>query len=185
MIPSFGANNAAPTFQVKKVQTIANNSSIASIKNLSDGSTPGNPTTATSIETAAPLATSSTSGANLPQQVPHLGQAEAGEEDFEKENIVVNPKNKKQAGKAKKPKAKKDPDAPKRPLSAYMFFSAQVLSPLKASLKLNSCQVYRNAKKWLMNWGKLVLRQYQQRFQEGKVSDHFGNIDHQLRTQQD
>ena len=122
----------------------SSDSSIGSIKNLSYGSTPGNPT---SIETAAPLATSSTSGANLPQQVPHLRQAEAGEEDFEKENIVVNPKNKKQAGKAKKPKAKKDPDAPKRPLSAYMFFSAQVLSPLKASLKLNSCQVYRNAKK--------------------------------------
>ena len=147
MIPSFGAKKAAPAFQVKKALTTGNNSSIASIKNLSDGSTPGNPTTATSIETAAPLATSSTSGANLPQQVPHLRQAEAGEEDFEKENIVVNPKNKKQAGKAKKPKAKKDPDAPKRPLSAYMFFSAQVLSPLKASLKLNSCQVYRNAKK--------------------------------------
>ena len=121
----------------------SSDSSIGSIKNLSYGSTPGNPT---SIERAAPLATSSTS-ANLPQQVPHLRQAEAGEEDFEKENIVVNPKNKKQAGKAKKPKAKKDPDAPKRPLSAYMFFSSQVLSPLKASLKLNSCQVYRNAKK--------------------------------------
>ena len=163
----------------------SSDSSIGSIKNLSYGSTPGNPTTATSIETAAPLATSSTSGANLPQQVPHLRQAEAGEEDFEKENIVVNPKNKKQAGKAKKPKAKKDPDAPKRPLSAYMFFSAQVLSPLKASLKLNSCQVYRNAKKWLMNWGILVFRQYQQRFQEGQVSDHLGNIDHQLRTQPD
>ena len=147
MIPSFGAKKAAPAFQVKKALTTGNNSSIASIKNLSDGSTPGNPTTATSIETTAPLTTSSTSGANLPQQVPHLRQAEAGEEDFEKENIVVNPKNKKQAGKAKKPKAKKDPDAPKRPLSAYMFFSAQVLSPLKASLKLNSCQVYRNAKK--------------------------------------
>ena len=129
----------------------SSDSSIGSIKNLSYGSTPRNPTTATSIKTAAPLATSSTSGANLPQQVPHIRQAEAGacnsDEDFEKENIVVNPKNKKQAGKAKKPKAKKDPDAPKRPLSAYMFFSAQVLSPLKASLKLNSCQVYRNAKK--------------------------------------
>ena len=147
MIPSFGAKKAAPAFQVKKALTTGNNSSIGLIKNLSDGSTPGNPTTATSIETNAPLTTSSTSGANLPQQVPHLRQAEAGEEDFEKENIVVNPKNKKQAGKAKKPKAKKDPDAPKRPLSAYMFFSAQVLSPLKASLKLNSCQVYRNAKK--------------------------------------
>ena len=147
MIPSFGGKKAGPAFQVKKAPTIANNSSIGSIKNLSYGSTPRNPTTATSIKTAAPLATSSTSGANLPQQVPHLRQAEAGEEDFEKENIVVNPKNKKQAGKAKKPKAKKDPDAPKRPLSAYMFFSAQVLSPLKASLKLNSCQVYRNAKK--------------------------------------
>ena len=129
----------------------SSDSSIGSIKNLSYGSTPRNPTTATSIKTAAPLATSSTSGANLPQQVPHLRQAEAGacssDEDFEKENIVVNPKNKKQAGKAKKPKAKKDPDAPKRPLSAYMFFCAQVLNPLKASLKLNSCQVYRNAKK--------------------------------------
>ena len=92
MIPSFGAKKAAPAFQVKKALTTGNNSSIASIKNLSDGSTPGNPTTATSIETTAPLTTSSTSGANLPQQVPHLRQAEAGvcssDEDFEKENIV-------------------------------------------------------------------------------------------------
>ena len=79
MIPSFGAKKAAPAFQVKKALTTGNNSSIASIKNLSDGSTPGNPTTATSIETTAPLTTSSTSGANLPhQQVPHLRQAEAG-----------------------------------------------------------------------------------------------------------
>ena len=54
MIPSFGAKKAAPAFQVKKALTTGNNSSIASIKNLSDGSTPGNPTTATSIETSAP-----------------------------------------------------------------------------------------------------------------------------------
>ena len=54
MIPSFGAKKAAPAFQVKKALTTGNNSSIASIKNLSDGSTPGNPTTATSIETTAP-----------------------------------------------------------------------------------------------------------------------------------
>ena len=143
MIPSFGAKKAAPAFQVKKALTTGNNSSIASIKNLSDGSTPGNPTTATSIETTAPLTTSSTSGANLPQQVPHLRQAEAGacnsDEDFEKENIVVETKSKKQAAKVKKAKAKKDPDAPKKPLTAYMFFCAQVLNPLKASLKLNSC----------------------------------------------
>ena len=49
MIPSFGGKKAAPAFQVKKAPTIANNSSIGSIKNLSYGSTPGNPTTATSI----------------------------------------------------------------------------------------------------------------------------------------
>ena len=78
MIPSFGAKKAAPAFQVKKALTTGNNSSIASIKNLSDGSTPGNPTTATSIETTAPLTTSSTSGANLPQQVHLLRQAGAG-----------------------------------------------------------------------------------------------------------
>ena len=54
MIPSFGAKKAAPAFQVKKALTTGNNSSIASIKNLSDGSTPGNPTTATSIETTDP-----------------------------------------------------------------------------------------------------------------------------------
>ena len=185
MIPSFGAKKAAPAFQVKKAPTTANNSSNrnASIKNLSNGSTPENPATATSIETAAPLTTSPTSGANLPQQVSHLRQAEAGacssDEDFEKENIVVETKSKKQAAKVKKPKAKKDPDAPKRPLSAYMFYCAQVPNPLKALLKLNSCQLSRNAKKCLMNWGILVFRQYQQRFQGGIVSDHLGNIDRQ------
>ena len=87
MIPSFCAKKAAPAFQVKKALTTGNNSSSASIKNLSVGSTPGNPTTATSIETTAPLTTSSTSGANLPQQVPHLRVC-CSDEDFEKENIV-------------------------------------------------------------------------------------------------
>merc|ERR1719495_2079787 len=79
--------------------------------------------------TAAPLTTSTTTGANLPQQASHLRQAEAeacsSDEDFEKENIVFGTKSKKQAAKVKKPKAKKDPDAPKRPLSAYMFYCAQ------------------------------------------------------------
>ena len=162
MIPSFGAKKAAPAFQVKKAPTTANNPSNASIQNLSNGSTPGNPTTATSMQTAAPLTTSPTSGANRPQQVPQFRQAEAGacssDEDFEKENIVNDPKSKKQPAKVKKAKAKKDPDAPKRPLSAYMFYCAQVLIPLKASLKLNSCQLSRNAKKCLMNWGILVFR---------------------------
>ena len=133
MIPSFGAKKVAPAFQVKQAPTTTNNSSNGSIKNLSNGSTPGNPTTTSSIETAAPLTTSATTpGANQPQQAPHLRQAEAGacssDDDFEKENIVVDQKNKKQAAKVKKPKAKKDPDAPKRPLSAYMFFCAQVLN---------------------------------------------------------
>ena len=137
MIPSFGAKKAAPAFQVKKAPTTANNPSNASIQNLSDGSTPGNPTTATSMQTAAPLKTSPTSGANRPQQVPQFRQAEAGacssDEDFEKENIVVDPQNKKQAGKAKKPKAKKDPDAPKRPLSAHVL-----LRPGPESTKSNA-----------------------------------------------
>ena len=186
MIPSFGAKKFAPAFQVKQAPTTTNNSSNGSIKNLSNGSTPGNPTTTSSIETAAPLTTSATTPrANQPQQAPHLRQAEAGacssDDDFEKENIVVDQKNKKQAAKVKKPKAKKDPDAPKRPLSAYMFFCAQVLNPLKASLKLNLCQS-RNAKKCPMNWVILVFRQYQQRFQEGTVSDHLGNINRQLYT---
>ena len=139
MIPSFGAKKAAPAFQAKKAPTTANNFSNASIQNFSNG----NPTTATSMQTAAPLKTSPTSGANRPQQVPQFRQAEAGacssDEDFEKENIVVEAKSKKQAAKVKKAKAKKDPDAPKRPLSAYMFFCAQVLIPFKSSLQLNSC----------------------------------------------
>ena len=133
MIPSFGAKKAAPAFQVKKAPTTANNSSDALIKNLSNGK----PTTATSMQTAAPLTTSPTSGANRPQQVPQFRQAEAGacssDEDFEKENIVVDPQNKKQAGKAKKPKAKKDPDAPKRPLSAHVL-----LRPGPESTKSNA-----------------------------------------------
>ena len=132
MIPSFGAKKVAPAFQVKQAPTATNNSSNALIKNLSNSSTPGNPTTATSIETVAPLTTSTTTGANQPQQAPHPRPAEAvgcsSDDDFEKENIVVDQKNKKQAAKVKKPKAKKDPDAPKRPLSAYMFFCAQVLN---------------------------------------------------------
>ena len=132
MIPSFGAKKVAPAFQVKQASTTANNSSNGSVKNLSNSSTPGNSTPATSIGAFVPLTTPTTPGANQPQQAPHLRQVEAGacssDDDFEKENIVVDQKNKKQAAKVKKPKAKKDPDAPKRPLSAYMFFCAQVLN---------------------------------------------------------
>ena len=159
MIPSFGAKKAAPAFQAKQAPTTTNNSSNGSIKNLSNGSTPGNPTTTSSIETAAPLTTSATTpGANQPQQAPHLRQVEAGacssDDDFEKENIVVDQKNKKQAAKVKKPKAKKDPDAPKRPLSAYMFFCAQVLNTFLRLAK-----------------AKFMLIQERQ-----KVSNELGNI---------
>ena len=51
----------------------------------------------------------------------------SSDEDFEKENIHIDPKGKKKPpAKSKKSKVKKDPGAPKKPATSYMLFCKQV-----------------------------------------------------------
>ena len=51
----------------------------------------------------------------------------SSDEDFEKENIHIDPKGKKKPpAKSKKMKVKKDPGAPKKPATSYMLFCKQV-----------------------------------------------------------
>ena len=77
---------------------------------------------------AAALAPTSTlPPAVLPPQGDEAGECNS-DEDFEKENIPIDPKTKKPSTKSKKLKVKKDPDAPKKPLTSYVFFCKQVCS---------------------------------------------------------
>ena len=77
---------------------------------------------------AAALAPTSTLPlAALPPQGDEAGECNS-DEDFEKENILIDPKTKKPPTKSKKLKVKKDPDAPKKPLTSYVFFCKQVCS---------------------------------------------------------
>ena len=50
----------------------------------------------------------------------------SSDEDFEKENILIDQQVKKATTKSKKSKVKKDPGAPKRPASSYTLFCKQV-----------------------------------------------------------
>ena len=51
----------------------------------------------------------------------------SSDEDFEKENIHIDPKGKKKPpAKSKKSKVKKDPGAPKKPATSYILFCKQV-----------------------------------------------------------
>ena len=76
---------------------------------------------------AALTPTSTLPPAVLPPQGDEAGECNS-DEDFEKENILIDPKTKKPPTKSKKLKVKKDPDAPKKPLTSYMFFCMQVCS---------------------------------------------------------
>ena len=140
MIPSFGVKKAQPAFQVK---VAAPNSSAPAPPAVLNGKTsPSAALLSPSVKSAAtPVCPAYSSMAPSSQHlvptstlppVVHLPlqDAEAGvcssDEDFEKENIHIDPKSKKPVLKSKKLKVKKDPDAPMKPATSYMFFCKQV-----------------------------------------------------------
>ena len=119
MIPSFGVKKAQPAFQVKAAPPPPPSSTSASV-NTADAPAAVAPSLTSSASTSTPL----------PHAVPPPQDAETGEcnsdDDFEKENNLIDPKAKKPPAKSKKLKAKKDPNAPKKPTTSYMFFCKQV-----------------------------------------------------------
>jgi len=118
MIPSFGVKKAQPAFQVKAAPPPPPSSTSASV-NTADAPAAVAPSLTSSASTSTPL----------PHAVPPPQDAETGEcnsdDDFEKENNLIDPKAKKPPAKSKKLKAKKDPNAPKKPTTSYMFFCKQ------------------------------------------------------------
>ena len=139
MIPSFGVKKAQPAFQVKaaapNIATPAPPDVLTEKNSLVAASPSASlPMAATPVcpvqSSMAPPGPAWSSTSTLPT-VAHLPlqDADAGacssDEDFEKENIHIDSKSKK-AMKSKKLKVKKDPDAPKKPATSYMFFCKQV-----------------------------------------------------------
>ena len=118
MIPSFGVKKAQPAFQMKAA---------APPSSLTSASVNTEATAAAVTPSAAALASTSTPlpHAVLPSQDVETEECNS-DEDFEKENILIDPKTKKLPAKSKKLKAKKDPNAPKKPTTSYMFFCKQV-----------------------------------------------------------
>jgi len=150
MIPSFGVKKAQPAFQAKTaapVASAAENSSTAALPpaSVNSATTPAGRSSPAPATAAAgspevaplPVAVSSNSKAlpaaaliptsTLPPAVlpPQDAGACDSDEDFEKENILIDPNTKKPAAKSKKLKVKKDPNVPKKPVTSYMFFCKQ------------------------------------------------------------
>jgi len=139
MIPSFGVKKAQPAFQVKaaapNITTPAppdvlteKNSLVAASPSASlpMAATPVCPVQSSMAPPGPALSSTSTlpTVAHLPLQDAEAGAC-SSDEDFEKENIHIDPKSKKPATKSKKLKVKKDPEAPKKPATSYMFFCKQ------------------------------------------------------------
>ena len=126
MIPSFGVKKAQPAFQVK---TAAINTVTAAVPSVSFNSatTPSAVVSSKALPAEALIPTPTLPPAALP---PRDAEAEVcnSDEDFEKENVLIDPKTKMPVTKPKKLKVKKDPDAPKKPATSYMFFCKQVCS---------------------------------------------------------
>ena len=141
MIPSFGVKKAQPAFQVKAAApnstAPAPPAAILTEKNSLTAALPS-PSVKSAATPVSPAYSSMAPLAPAPALAPSstlppvvhlpLQDAEAGvcssDEDFEKENIHIDPKSK--VSKSKKLKLKKDPDAPKKPATSYMFFCKQV-----------------------------------------------------------
>ena len=124
MVPSFGAKKAQPAFQVKAAAPappVALSTPASSSASLNSAATPAHSSLAASSK-APPAAV-------LPPQDSEAGVC-SSDEDFEKENILIDPKSKKPPTKSKKLKVKKDPDAPKKAATSYLFFCKQVSSTI-------------------------------------------------------
>ena len=123
MIPAFGGKKAPPAFQVKKASTQSCSSTPAQGAAASSSPPPHSAAAIPDHSTTSPA--SAATALVLPTKDVDAGTC-SSEEDFEKENILIDQQVKKATTKSKKSKVKKDPGAPKRPASSYTLFCKQV-----------------------------------------------------------
>ena len=123
MIPSFGVKKAQSAFQMKAAAPPPSSLTSASVNTAATAAA----VAPSLISSNAALASTSTTlpPAVLPPQDAETEECKS-DEDFEKENILIDLKTKKPPAKSKKLKAKKDPNAPKKPTTSYMIFCKQV-----------------------------------------------------------
>ena len=135
MVPIFNGKKAAPGFEAKRAApapsteaTAAQPFLTASPSNAADA-----PFLTAAVAASSSPATSTASAGDgslissaLPDQTSDWPQVDIEDhiKDGEKENSPVDDPREK---KTKKPRAKKDPNAPKRPISSYMHFCSQVV----------------------------------------------------------
>ena len=123
MIPAFGGKKAPPAFQVKKASTQSCSSTPAQGAAASSSPPPHSAAAIPDHSTTSPA--SAATALVLPTKDVDAGTY-SSDEDFEKENILIDQQVKKATTKSKKSKVKKDPGAPKRPASSYTLFCKQV-----------------------------------------------------------
>ena len=133
MVPIFNGKKAAPGFEAKRAaappSTEATAAPTASPSNAADAPFLTAALAASSSPDPSP-ATSAGDGSliysTLPAQTSDWPQVDIEDHirDGEKENSPVDDPREK---KTKKPRAKKDPNAPKRPISSYMHYCSQVV----------------------------------------------------------
>ena len=124
MIPAFGGKKAPPAFQVKKASTQSCSSTPTQGAAASSSPPPHSAAAIPDHSTTSP-ASAATAPVVLPTKDVDAGTY-SSDEDFEKENILIDQQVKKAMTKSKKSKVKKDPGAPKRPASSYTLFCKQV-----------------------------------------------------------
>ena len=124
MIPAFGGKKAPPAFQVKKASTQSCSSTPAQGAAASSSPPPHSAAAIPDHSTTSP-ASVTTAPVVLPTKDVDAGTY-SSDEDFDKENILIDQQVKKATTKSKKSKVKKDPGAPKRPASSYTLFCKQV-----------------------------------------------------------
>ena len=124
MIPAFGGKKAPPAFQVKKASTESCSSTPTQGAAASSSPPPHSAAAIPDHSTTSP-ASAATAPVVLPTKDVDAGTY-SSDEDFEKENILIDQQVKKATTKSKKSKVKKDPGAPKRPASSYTLFCKQV-----------------------------------------------------------
>ena len=124
MIPAFGGKKAPPAFQVKKASTESCSSTPTQGAAASSSPPPHSAAAIPDHSTTSP-ASAATAPVVLPTKDVDAGTY-SSDEDFEKENILIDQQVKKAMTKSKKSKVKKDPGAPKRPASSYTLFCKQV-----------------------------------------------------------
>ena len=124
MIPAFGGKKAPPAFQVEKASTQSCSSTPAQGAAASSSPPPHSAAAIPDHSTTSP-ASAATAPVVLPTKDVDAGTY-SSDEDFDKENILIDQQVKKATTKSKKSKVKKDPGAPKRPASSYTLFCKQV-----------------------------------------------------------